>query len=394
MIELVLFSFFAVNTFYVLVLSIGGHFYRRKQVPESTSFKKIAVFVPCYKEDKIIAHTAKQLLTQNYPKAYFDVIVLADSLKADTLEELKKLDITLIPIFLEKSMKSRSINYAVSVLPHEYDIAIVVDADNILAPGFLQDINNLNQAGIDIVQTQRVAKNSGTSMAVLDGISEAINNHLFRQGSNALGLSSALIGSGMAFPYHILKEELAKIDTPVEDKALQIALVEKGYYIHYRKGTLVFDEKVESPEAYKNQRRRWIAGQYQMLVKHFFNGIRLLFKGNINYFNIAVCHNLFPSRINSLILLFILAPVLTFVFYASPVIYIRWWAVLLLYIAALLLAVPRSYYSRKMLQAIFLMPAIVLKTIQAILQSKNANKQFIHTEHNTTDIDSNLIHKP
>jgi len=310
------------------------------------------------------------------------------------MDELKKLDVVLVAIQLEKSMKSRSINYALNTLPNAYDIAVIVDADNILAQGFLTDINNLNHAGITIVQTQRVAKNSGTSMAVLDGISEAINNHLFRQGSNAFGLSSALIGSGMAFPYPVLKEELAKIDTPVEDKALQIALVERGHYIHYRKGTLVYDEKVESPEAYKNQRRRWIAGQYQMLALHFFNGIKLLFKGNINYFNIAVCHNLFPSRINSLILLFILTPLFTVLYFSYPPVIIRWWAVFLLYIAALLLAVPKTYYSRKMVTAIFLLPSVILKTIQAILQSKNANKQFIHTEHNTTEVDSTLIHKP
>lgn len=393
-IDLVLFSFFAVNTLYVLILSLGGHLYKRKRVEASSTFKRIAVFVPCYKEDKVILHTAKQLRTQDYPKASYDVVVLADSLKPETLEELKKLDIILLPIYLEKSMKSRSINYALHTLPDTYDIAIIVDADNILAPGFLRDINDLHNAGVTVVQTQRVAKNSGTSMAVLDGISEAINNHLFRQGSNALGLSSALIGSGMAFPYSVLKEELAKIDTPVEDKALQIALVKSGHFIHYRKGTLVFDEKVESPEAYKNQRRRWIAGQYQMLGLHFVSGIKLLFKGNINYFNIAVCHNLFPSRINSLILLFVLAPLMTLLFISNPVVYLKWWAILALYVAALFLAVPRSYYSWKMVRAIFLLPAVVLKTIQAILQSKNANKQFIHTEHSTTDVDPNLIHKP
>jgi len=35
-------------------------------------------------------------------------------------------------------------------------------------------------------------------LALLDGISEEINNNIFRKGHQTLGLSSALIGSGMA----------------------------------------------------------------------------------------------------------------------------------------------------------------------------------------------------
>lgn len=164
-------------------------------------------------------------------------------------------------------MKSRSLNFAFHAVDQNYEIAIIADADNILARNFLTDINSLYNQGYRIIQTQRVAKNLNTPMAVLDGLSEAINNHLFRRGANALGLSSALIGSGMAFPFTLIKEELANIDSAVEDKALQVALVEKGHKITYQKGTLVFDEKVDSPEAYKNQRRRWIAGQYDTLSR-------------------------------------------------------------------------------------------------------------------------------
>jgi cellulose synthase/poly-beta-1,6-N-acetylglucosamine synthase-like glycosyltransferase len=395
MIQLVLFVFLALNTLYVFILSVGGHLYSRLKLSKAKRYHKIAIFVPCYKEDAVIVSTAKQLLTQQYPKEHYDVVVLADSLKEETLIKLRELDVITIPIVLEKSMKSRSIQVGFQTLPKNvYDIAIIVDGDNVLAPGFLEDINDLFDAGISVVQTQRVAKNSGTSMAVLDGISEAINNHLFRQGANGLGLSSALIGSGMSFPYDLLEEEINKIDTPVEDKALQIALSKRRQFIHYRKGTFTYDEKVDSPEAYKNQRRRWIAGQYQMLATYIGDATLNLFKGNINYFNIAVLHNIFPSRINSLILLTVLTPLITFFYRDTPSIILSWWAIFVFYIVALLLAVPKSYYSMKMVRAVFLLPTVVFKTIQAILQSKNANKKFIHTEHKTTEVDPNLIEKP
>jgi hypothetical protein len=49
------------------------------------------------------------------------------------------------------------------------------------------------------VQGHRTAKNTNNSWAILDAISEEINNNIFRKGHRVLGLSSAIIGSGMAF---------------------------------------------------------------------------------------------------------------------------------------------------------------------------------------------------
>jgi len=278
MFENFLFAFFLLNTVYVLILSLAGFFYKKVQVKKSEVTNRIAVLVPCYKEDKVILSTTQNLLSLKYPKEKFDIIIIADSLKSETLSSLFSTEAIVVPVSFERSTKSKSLNYAMAQLTKQYQIAIVLDADNIPTPDFLEDINDLFNTGYNVIQCQRVAKNTGSSMAFLDGISEAINNHLFRQGANALGLSSALIGSGMAFSFEILRDELAIIDSPVEDKALQIALVERGYKIHYRKGTFVFDEKVDSPEAYKNQRTRWIAGQYKMLKDHFFKGIKLLLK--------------------------------------------------------------------------------------------------------------------
>jgi len=388
MLEGILFVFFAINSIYVLSLSIAGHFYKRSSPKDPSTFRTIAILVPCYKEDKVIQHTTKLLLELDYPKESFDVVVLADSLKPETLASLQKTSAIVMKVEFEKSTKSKSLNFALEHLTRKYDIAMVADADNVFSSDLLKDVNRLHASGEEVIQFQRVAKNSGTPMAYLDGLSEAINNHLYRQSAQALGLSSALIGSGMAFSFDLLKKELGAIDSPVEDKALQIALAESGHKIRYRKGTLVYDEKVDSPEAYKNQRRRWIGGQYAMLGKHFFKGIKLLFRGNVDYFNLAVCHNLFPSRINTLLVLFILTPLFTILYFHQPDVVLHWWGVTAIYLAALMMAIPRSYYSRKLIEAFLLLPQVIFKTIQAILQSRSGAKQFIHTEHNSTTVDS------
>lgn len=388
MIELIFFTFFLLNTIYVLSLAIAGHFYHRPSTDNQLVLNKIGIFVPSYKEDSVIVHTTTELLKVDYPRSHFDVIVIADSLKPETVARLEETRAIILPVSFEKSMKSKSLNFAFNAVKDTYEIAIIADADNILARDFLKDINGLYNQGYQVIQAQRVAKNLNTPMAVLDGLSEAINNHLFRQGANALGLSSALIGSGMAFPFSLIKEELSKINSAVEDKALQVALVEKGHKIFYQKGTLVYDEKVETPEAYKNQRRRWIAGQYETLSKNFIKSFKLLAKGNINYFNIAVCQNIFPSRINTIISLFLLSTTFTLIYSHAHEVILRWWGLTLTFIIALAIATPRQYFSAKLVKALFLMPLVIIKTIQAIFLSRNANKTFIHTEHKNNTLDN------
>ncbi len=393
MIETVLFVVFAVNTFYVLFFAVAGHFYTRKPVGKETEYSTIAVIVPCYKEDRIILNTVEQLLLLDYPKKAYRVFVIADSLKPETIDELRLYPIEIIEVYFERSMKSRSLNHALARIRGIYDIALVIDADNILCKDFLQQVNSLFINGTKVIQGQRVAKNADTSMAVLDGVSESINNHLLRKSHSTVGLSSALIGSGMAFPFEYLKDLMADIDTPVEDKALQLAIVGRGDKIWYQEGALIYDEKVTSTEAYKNQRRRWIAGQYHILSTNFKKALRLLVKGNFDFFNMAIGHNLLPSRINSLILLGLFSGVFTLIYFDTPQIWLRWAAMLLLYVFALMISIPGRLYTMQLLYSTARLPKVVLRTIQAILQSRGATKVFIHTSHSKIDVDPSFKQK-
>jgi len=57
---------------------------------------------------------------------------------------------------------------------------------------------------------QRKPKNQNNGLALLDGVSEAINNHIYRQGTTSLGLSRFRSnGSVIAFDYSVLKKKLS-----------------------------------------------------------------------------------------------------------------------------------------------------------------------------------------
>ncbi len=73
-----------------------------------------------------------------------------------------------------------------------------------MAKGFLNEVNVAFDLGAKVVQAHRTAKNLNTPFAFLDACNEEINNHIYRKGHAAIGLSPALIGSGMAFEYNYL----------------------------------------------------------------------------------------------------------------------------------------------------------------------------------------------
>lgn len=126
-------------------------------------------------------------------------------------------------------------------------------------------MNDALDSGIQAVQAHRTAKNRDTDTAVLDAASEEVNNSIFRRGHVALGFSSALIGSGMAFDYKWFRENIACCTTSGEDKELEALLLRQGIYIDYLDDVRVLDEKVQGEGAYYNQRRRWIAAQFYAL---------------------------------------------------------------------------------------------------------------------------------
>jgi cellulose synthase/poly-beta-1,6-N-acetylglucosamine synthase-like glycosyltransferase len=295
-------------------------------------------------------------------------------------------------VSFEKSTKSKALNKAMEWLITPYDIAVVLDADNIMASDFLNKVNTAFDYGYTAVQGHRTAKNTNTSWAILDAISEEINNHIFRKGHRVLGLSSAIIGSGMAFQYDYFKNMMATV-TAVGgfDKEIELKLLKQGHKIAYLDDAYVYDEKVQQPEVFSNQRRRWLSAQFHYFRVGFTDAFLQLFtKGNIDYFDKAL-QFIQPPRVLLLgatlfsgTCFMILNALLHAYIYAS----VGWMAVIAGCIAALVMAVPRAFFKVSTLSALAGLPKGMLLMLRSLLKIKGANKTFIHTKHNSTTISS------
>jgi cellulose synthase/poly-beta-1,6-N-acetylglucosamine synthase-like glycosyltransferase len=387
---LVLLAYCSFSVLYFFAFSVAGTLLKKSSSSNyALAVKRIAVLVPAYKEDNIILSTAQNLLKLDYPKYWFDIYIIADSFQPATILQLKKLRVNVIEVAFENSTKTKSLNEAFKQITKTYEIALICDADNILCDDFLRQINYEFSNGVKAVQGKRVAKNIDTDFAVLDGCSEAINNHIFRKGANALGLSSAVIGSGMAFEFNTVKNILSEISAVSGfDKPLQLKIVESGNKIKYLEDALIFDEKIDNSNAFKQQRKRWLLSQFTYLKEFFVPGFKQLFKGNFSYFNLAVLNNLVPPRV---LLIFALL-LLTVLSYAvqSLLIFKLFAAITLLYFVALLIALPHQLLNKKTFAAVLQLPKAVLLMVGSLFTLKKAKNVFIHTMHTKNEINNPL----
>lgn len=387
-IQIVLLLLLGLATLYILLFSIASLFYKQKQYADDGNIKKIAVLIPGYKEDEVIVEVAKAALLQEYPSAQYDVVIIADSFQDETILALKALPIIVIEVSFEKSTKSKALNKAMSTLENHYDIAVVLDADNIMADDFLKKINAAIEQGFTAVQGHRTAKNTNNSWAILDAISEEINNNIFRKGHRVLGLSSAIIGSGMAFQYNYFKTLMASA-TAVGgfDKEIELKMLKEGHTIVYLNDAIVFDEKIQKAEVFGNQRRRWLSAQLHYFKKDILNACKhLVLKGNVDYFDKAI-QFIQPPRILLLgaVILCSVSFVLLNYWLDNPKAYSKYWVVLLIAcVLSFVFSVPKSFYNRKTLKALMSLPKGMLMMLLSLLKIKGANKTFIHTQHTSS----------
>lgn len=376
-----LFIYLGVYSLYLFIFSVSGKLIVIKNPPESTLLAKFVIYICSYKEDEIILNSAMNALTLNYPKPLFHICVIADSLKPETVYKLKQMPLQVVEVVFKSSTKSKALNKAIESTSANFDAAIVFDIDNIAAPDFLNQVNNYLQAGNRVVQGHRVAKNTNTPIAVLDAISEEINNHIFRKSQRVFNLSAAIIGSGMALEFELFKKVMLNIDAVGGfDKEMGLLLTRDKIQVAYADNAILYDEKVSNKEVFTKQRRRWLSAQFNLFRKYGAGGLKVLLKhGNLDHFN-----EIYQTAILPRVLMLGLMPFMLVISLLMPGIGPGWhlWFVATAFCyVGIIIAIPTAFYNKKLLGAVLKIPTIFVTMLLLLFKLKGANKKFIHTPH-------------
>ncbi len=376
------FIYLGIYCVYLFVFSVLGKIVPIKYPPVSNQLSKFVIYICAYKEDEILLNSAAAALTLDYPKDKFHVCIIADSLKPETLEKLRQMPLQVVEVFFENSTKSKALNKAIENTAEGFDAAVVYDIDNVAADDYLYHINNYLQAGEKVVQGHRIAKNINTNVAVLDAISEEINNHIFRKAQRVFNFSAAIIGSGMALEYQLFKRTMGQIDAVGGfDKEMGLILTRQKIHVAYAEKALVLDEKVSNPEVFKKQRKRWLSAQFNLLRKYGMSGFGELFmKGNFDYFNEIYQMSILPR-----VLMLGLMPFMLLIAFLLPAgigpSWQLWLGATLCCYIGIVVAIPAAYFNGKLLSAALKVPMIFFTMLLLLFKLKGANKKFIHTPH-------------
>jgi len=379
-------GYYVFSSLYVLIYSVAGLFYKDPVFKKAGRHRKIAIFVPAYKTDEVIEELADNVLLQDYPN--FDLIIIADSLSEDVVHRLKQKPLKLMPFRDDNRTKALALNTIMAKLPDDYEIALILDADNLIqSRDYLSRLNDIFESGVQAIQTHRAAKNTNTVLALLDAVSEEINNHIFRRGHAALGASSALMGSAMAFDYRLFKEQMHDISSSGEDKDLEMKLLDMNISIMYHDGMVILDEKTQHAGSFVQQRARWIANQLLQAKNNTGKVFKHLFRGNLNFLDKVLQHLMLPRLflIASVFVLSLLAMFFLYGMYSTI-----WIFILVITYFSILISIPKRMYTIELLKSVLYLPQAVLLMLCSLFKMKDATKKFVATEHHAVHSNDTL----
>lgn len=379
----IFFTIAAFSTAYVFFFAIAGLFYKAPTYNHTApkSYRRIALMIPAYKEDTVIIDSAKYALQQNYPTDQIDVIVIADSFKPETLQTLRAMTITVEEVSFENSTKAIALHTVLQRTQKVYDIALIVDADNILENDFALKVNACFEQGWKVLQAYRTAKNTNTSTAVLDSVSEELNNYILRRAHRAVNLSSGLIGSGMAFDYTLLRNLVSEIYISGglnEDKALEMSLLKRDIKIEFLSNALCYDEKVQNPMIFEKQRTRWIAAQVTALKTDLIPGLLSVFKGNWDYFDKALQTLLIPRVI--LLGLLTIGILLSLILQDLPLAILTT-SQLIILLFSFYIIIPKFLKEKIGWRELKEIPNLFLRFLRGVTRMYKSKGRFLHTPH-------------
>ena len=229
---------------------------------------RIAVLIPAHDEASVIGKTLETLFPQLTTQDR--LVVIADNCSDDTAEIARKFGATVIERQdLEHRGKGYALDYGLNFLETEPpDVVVLVDADCIVEQGAVEQIARVAAATGKPVQAtylmEQPAKPSPKDS--VSALAFMVKNLVRPSGLATLGFPGLLTGTGMAFPWLVIRQAPLASGNIVEDMQLGLDLAIAGYPPVFCRDAKVTGILPQQEEAAKGQRTRWEHGHLQTLL--------------------------------------------------------------------------------------------------------------------------------
>ncbi|HLW48542.1 MAG TPA: glycosyltransferase family 2 protein [bacterium] len=205
--------------------------------------------IPAHNEERVIANSVSSLLRQAYPRELFDVWVVSDGSTDATDEIARRHGARILRTGTEATGKANALARALNELLDDGEhsrYVCVIDADNLVAPNFLREMNNaICERGYRCLQGFHDVLNGPANWITKSLWLNSIASSVLYNPGRFRSLGTALIcGTGWCCEADLLRRYWPRIRTQTEDIELTgLLLLYEGIGVAWVDAAHIYDEK-------------------------------------------------------------------------------------------------------------------------------------------------------
>jgi len=261
---------------------------------------RYAVLICARNEAAVIGDLIASIRSQTYDQSLVSVFVLADNCTDDTALIARCAGAVCYERFNTRQVGK---GYALQTLLHHlerdypegFDGYFVFDADNILAPDYIERMNETFSAGHHIITSYRNSKNYGDNwISAGYALWFLRESRYLNHARHLLGTSCAVSGTGFLFSRQVLQEIGPwPFHLLTEDIEFSIHQITRGRRVAFCPDAVLYDEQPTSFSQSWRQRQRWAKGYLQVFRCYGGDLIRGIFRGSWSCFDMSM--NIMPA---------------------------------------------------------------------------------------------------
>lgn len=272
------------SAYKILYIILG--FFCVKRFKKTEKQHKYAFMIAARNESAVIGNLIDSIWKSKYPKELLTIFVVADNCTDNTAELCRSKGCIVYERFnKEKIGKGYALKELTAHINQDYGMTsfegfFVFDADNLIAPNYIEKMNEAFDSGVKIVTSYRNTKNFDTNF-----ISASYGYHQYRNirslhiPRTALNLSCTVTGTGFLVSSEILKDGW-KWELITEDSELTVDSLIDGYQIQYCHDAVFYDEQPTTFKVMFRQRIRWAKGRLMVFASRFKQLVKNIFVRN------------------------------------------------------------------------------------------------------------------